>query len=227
MSCHTEKAGIGKGTAYDYFESKEELIACALVFYIRKSVEEITETLSKKMSFTEQIELILDEIEQKNQNQQWFFHFVHIMTDNNEISRIVRDKIMEDKENGLSRNIFGEMIRENKKQEVPKRCVGALSRCSMFSRFMTYMISVYMEDFFSDRQAGNAVSGLSGNYGRIWVIVKPCRQKVRKYCVGACSCSSLSSLFDIRRSAARKRCETAFSSGKAELLRYGERNRNK
>ena len=98
----TGKAGIGKGTAYDYFESKEELIACALVFYIRKSMEEITAALSKKMSFTEQIELILDEIEQKNQNQQWFFHFVHIMTDNNEISRIVRDKIMEDKENSSS-----------------------------------------------------------------------------------------------------------------------------
>lgn len=146
----TEKAGIGKGTAYDYFESKEELIACALVFYIRKSVEEITAALSKKMSFTEQIELILDEIEQKNQNQQWFFHFVHIMTDNNEISRIVRDKIMEDKENGLSRNIFGEMIRENKERgDIRKDVLEPYLVCSMFSRFMTYMISVYMEDFFS------------------------------------------------------------------------------
>ena len=145
----TEKAGIGKGTAYDYFESKEELIACALVFYIRKSVEEITAALSKKMSFTEQIELILDEIEQKNQNQQWFFHFVHIMTDNNEISRIVRDKIMEDKENGLSRNIFGEMIRENKERgDIRKDVLEPYLVCSMFSRFMTYMISVYMEDFF-------------------------------------------------------------------------------
>ncbi len=145
----TEKAGIGKGTAYDYFESKEELIACALVFYIRKSMEEITAALSKKMSFTEQIELILDEIEQKNQNQQWFFHFVHIMTDNNEISRIVRDKIMEDKENGLSRNIFGEMIRENKERgDIRKDVLEPYLVCSMFSRFMTYMISVYMEDFF-------------------------------------------------------------------------------
>lgn len=145
----TEKAGIGKGTAYDYFESKEELIACALVFYIRKSMEEITAALSKKMSFTEQIELILDEIEQKNQNQQWFFHFVHIMTDNNEISRIVRDKIMEDKENSLSRNIFGEMIRENKERgDIRKDVLEPYLVCSMFSRFMTYMISVYMEDFF-------------------------------------------------------------------------------
>lgn len=145
----TEKAGIGKGTAYDYFESREELIACALVFYIRKNAEEITAELLKKASFTEQIELILDEIEQKNQNQQWFFHFVHIMTDNNEISRIVRDKILLNKKNALSQNIFGEIIRKNKERgDIRKDVPDHYLFCSLFSRFMTYMISVSMEDFF-------------------------------------------------------------------------------
>ena len=32
----TKKAGIGKGTAYDYFSSKEEIIAKALLYHIQR-----------------------------------------------------------------------------------------------------------------------------------------------------------------------------------------------
>ena len=34
VSAITGKAGIGKGTAYEYFDTKEDILACAIMFYI-------------------------------------------------------------------------------------------------------------------------------------------------------------------------------------------------
>nr|MCR5755504.1 TetR/AcrR family transcriptional regulator [Acetatifactor sp.] len=32
----TDRAGIGKGTAYEYFDSKEDILSCAMVYGVRK-----------------------------------------------------------------------------------------------------------------------------------------------------------------------------------------------
>ena len=50
----TSKAGIGKGTAYEYFRSREEIIANALIYYreswkreIRKNIADIADFMGK------------------------------------------------------------------------------------------------------------------------------------------------------------------------------------
>lgn len=40
VSMITGLAGIGKGTAYEYFDSKEEIIVCALLYEIRTVTEQ-------------------------------------------------------------------------------------------------------------------------------------------------------------------------------------------
>ena len=47
----TEKAGIGKGTAYEYFKSKEEMIARAILYGIIQSFEEIEHRIGSLTSF--------------------------------------------------------------------------------------------------------------------------------------------------------------------------------
>ena len=37
----TERAGIGKGTAYEYFESKEEIIANAMRYNMKKQADSL------------------------------------------------------------------------------------------------------------------------------------------------------------------------------------------
>ena len=37
----TERAGIGKGTAYEYFESKEEIIANAMKYNMKKQADSL------------------------------------------------------------------------------------------------------------------------------------------------------------------------------------------
>ena len=59
----TGKAGIGKGTAYEYFSSKEEMVAKAIVWAIERQTEKAMQMLSEKNSMEEQILGILDFIE--------------------------------------------------------------------------------------------------------------------------------------------------------------------
>ena len=52
----TQKAGIGKGTAYEYFDTREE-------------------------SFFEKMEYLLDMLERKLRERECFLHFIHLLTD--------------------------------------------------------------------------------------------------------------------------------------------------
>ncbi len=47
----TARAGIGKGTAYDYFKSREEIIACALLYDVEQKIEEEKEELDRHEGF--------------------------------------------------------------------------------------------------------------------------------------------------------------------------------
>lgn len=56
----TEKAGIGKGTAYEYFESKEELLVDALDYFQKIWAENAWKELSRCGSFMETANCLFD-----------------------------------------------------------------------------------------------------------------------------------------------------------------------
>ena len=47
VSAVTERAGIGKGTAYEYFDSKEEIVTCAILYQMRCMFGWLKETLEE------------------------------------------------------------------------------------------------------------------------------------------------------------------------------------
>lgn len=89
----TELAGIGKGTAYDYFETKEELLACSLLYQMRKLAGELREIFSEDKSFAQQIRNCLDEMESAEEKRKYFLRYVHIMTADSAYCQIVREKM--------------------------------------------------------------------------------------------------------------------------------------
>lgn len=93
VSLIAQRAGIGKGTAYDYFESKEDIIACAIAYLLKKVTEEIHRRLMSIDSFQDQMNYLLDMTEEKLSEQQCFLRFVHLMTDTSAISQLLRDKV--------------------------------------------------------------------------------------------------------------------------------------
>lgn len=59
-----KKAGIGKGTTYDYFESKEEIIAKALIYGYRKMIAYLMEKTKECDSLKEKIICMYDVVEE-------------------------------------------------------------------------------------------------------------------------------------------------------------------
>lgn len=60
----TNRAGIGKGTAYEYFKSKEEIIVKALLYDAGQRMEEIQSIMARCTTTKDRIYQIFDWIEQ-------------------------------------------------------------------------------------------------------------------------------------------------------------------
>lgn len=93
VSTITECAGIGKGTAYEYFDTKEEIVICAIVYQMQMTVRTLEEKLLKKDSFRERLDCLLDEAGAQDGKKNYFLKLVHLLTDNSELSRQVRSKL--------------------------------------------------------------------------------------------------------------------------------------
>ncbi|MCR4956132.1 MAG: TetR/AcrR family transcriptional regulator [Lachnospiraceae bacterium] len=59
----TKEAGIGKGTAYEYFSSKEELISKAQLYYFNEKFISMRESVEGATTFEEAIELMCEKTE--------------------------------------------------------------------------------------------------------------------------------------------------------------------
>lgn len=72
----TKQAGIGKGTAYEYFSSKDEIIAKALRWDLQQQLEGIENSLKQVHSMKEQIFMGLNWIEQSVHRKSMVIHFM-------------------------------------------------------------------------------------------------------------------------------------------------------
>ncbi len=147
VSTITELAGIGKGTAYDYFDSKDDIIACALLYQVKIMMEELSSALVARESFPEQITYLLDEIEKEQGKQQYFLRFIHVLTENSSYCQLVREKISSEAfREYLPGNVFEEIVqrgidRGEIKAEFPAEYVVS----AVFARLMSHLISICTE----------------------------------------------------------------------------------
>ena len=96
VSTITEAAEIGKGTAYEYFDSKEEIVVCAVAHQIQTMMAALEKELLRHRSFREQLEFLLEEISAQEEQNNCFFRLVHLVTDNSEFSRQIRQRLESD-----------------------------------------------------------------------------------------------------------------------------------
>lgn len=117
VSTITDKAGIGKGTAYDYFDTKEDILAYAIVFYMRKKVDELEQIISTKSSFREQVALLLEEAEKGCDKQQCIIRYIHVLTDKQGSSRLVQERLSREEAKAcLPIGVFATMLEEGIKR---------------------------------------------------------------------------------------------------------------
>lgn len=90
VSTITDRAGIGKGTAYEYFDSKDEIVIYAVVYQMQMAMMELEKGLQERKTFRDQINFLLDEVSAQERQQNSFMKQIHILTDNTEFSRQVQ-----------------------------------------------------------------------------------------------------------------------------------------
>ncbi len=77
------KAGIGKGTTYEYFSSKEEMIVKAMIYLVGSMVKRIVEQMKKLPSFQDAFIMLLDEMEEKAKQRACVMKYLSMVNDMN------------------------------------------------------------------------------------------------------------------------------------------------
>lgn len=111
----TRKAGIGKGTAYDYFKSREEIIVSALLYDMEREVSTEREKLKLLKSFGEKMEYAFDWIERRFREQKSFMRVLRLTTQRTEISASILEEFKKHRDFSCRPiTVLGELCQEGK-----------------------------------------------------------------------------------------------------------------
>lgn len=144
VSTITEEAEIGKGTAYEYFDSKEEIVVCAVAHQMQTMMAALEKELLRRSGFREQLEYLLDEISTQEEQNNCFFRLVHLMTDNSEFSRQIRQRLESDVFRQYSpvqmfRKVLGEAVERGElRSDLPMDYMVY----TLGARILAYMVAV-------------------------------------------------------------------------------------
>lgn len=91
----TKRAGIGKGTAYEYFESKEKMIAGALVYDTNHLLENLYLLEEKEQMFESKLRVILQWFEQDLKESRTFARIVTIQNGDDTLSITLKEEMLQ------------------------------------------------------------------------------------------------------------------------------------
>ena len=104
----TARAGVGKGTAYEYFSSKEELIALALFFDYGLRILELQELLEKKKNFEEKMLGLLDWLHDNKSYHMTFVKMIQISAGDEGVCQMLQTRIPQDVFDGMHSYVMEE-----------------------------------------------------------------------------------------------------------------------
>ena len=121
----TRKAGIGKGTAYEYFQSKEEMLGCAFLYSMIQEVEKLWTYVEAEGSFREKLYALLDNIGQNfSRRREWCRYldfYLQSMFDKRELmEKVLHCPEIEERIEVFARILSGQARKENLIQGEPK-----------------------------------------------------------------------------------------------------------
>lgn len=90
----TDRAGIGKGTAYEYFKTKEEIIVKAILYDMESILVKVDQELEKCSGFREKLECVLEWIEKNFNGSHSFAPFLNIYQGSYQISASLKTEMM-------------------------------------------------------------------------------------------------------------------------------------
>lgn len=147
VSTITDKAGIGKGTAYEYFDTKEEIVACALVYYMQWIFEWLESSMLEKENFGGQVDFILNIMSTRDKQNQCFIRALHILTDSSEFSSMIRERLSSERLRRFSPfNVFERVLKKGIERGEVRDDLPLDYMCYLFfSHLISYMMALANE----------------------------------------------------------------------------------
>lgn len=144
VSTITDKAGIGKGTAYEYFETKDEIVVSAIVYYMQFFFGKLHEELMRRENFRERLAYLLDEVEKVRGRKVCFFRFLHLLSNTSEFSVLIRNKLREEGfEPYLPMHFLSEMVKQARENnEIASEAPVDYLVCFLMAQLMNYTLTV-------------------------------------------------------------------------------------
>lgn len=138
------KAGIGKGTAYEYFSSKEEMVVKAMLYLMRSMVMRILGQMEKVPTFQDAFMMLLDEMEEKAKQRACVMKYLSMFNDMN-LCQQMHDVVVTDPKakeaNPL--NIIRYLIKRGQEEGIfGRNYPQAYMETSLFSKVISFMMFV-------------------------------------------------------------------------------------
>ena len=153
----TERAGIGKGTAYEYFRNKEEIISSALLYHIDLICRQMMEKAEELEDFEKTLQFILCSIDAEIKKRDCFVQFIHLVSDNGPIGKALQNKIKEkDQEVCMPGDVIARMTeigiaRGEINKELPSRYI-SMEIASSVLGYIIYILNEKEKDSCSKEQ---------------------------------------------------------------------------
>lgn len=140
----TARAGIGKGTAYDYFKSREEIIAGALLYDVDQKIEEEKEELDRHEGFPQKVIYAFDWMERRFQEQKVFARILRLTMEGSGLSSTILEELQKRKKAGCGPlKVLMEMCMEGKergeiRKDIPvsAACIASLANMAAFIMYL-------------------------------------------------------------------------------------------
>lgn len=149
----TARAGIGKGTAYEYFSSKEEIITMALGHDVYKKQIEIGRIVDGEGTFAEKTNRIFDYVGEQFGKLRTFCMLVRIGTGSYEISEGIKQEYRKMLEN-FSRvslvTVLDGLLNQGRKEGVFTQSNPGLCRTAFLAQLMAYVSCLVSEKRFEE-----------------------------------------------------------------------------
>ena len=147
----TKRAGIGKGTAYEYFSNKEELIAGALYSKLNQSCLESLTAMKTQENFSDKVFFILTAMEGHESEKTCMLKVIRVMNEDSEIGKIMEKMIQDPStESIVPKDVISYLV-DSGISEIPKKeqkqFLDYYSRdfliYSMFGKLFSYGMYLY------------------------------------------------------------------------------------
>ena len=152
------KAGIGKGTTYEYFTSKEELVVKAMIYLVDSMTKRILNNMEKVETFQDKFMLLLAEMEEKVKQRACILKYFHMLGDMN-LCVPMHDLLLENNEEAIKANpmrIIRYLLEQGKQEGIIGESLPqSYMETVLFSKVIAFV--VYVDNVFGNKDSDNDV----------------------------------------------------------------------